>query len=115
MSKEIESLRTFDGDDSKVSDEMKSKIDSAIDTMLKKSHSRVTKLLTDHKDELDLLATSLLLKKTLFADEIKALIGDHQRSKNETIEGNIISNKNEGFTNAFDLMDTKNELNNNKM
>ena len=108
MSEEMNSLRTFDEDDVKQSDDLKSKIDSAIDSLLNESYSRVTKLLTEHKDELDLLATALLLKKTLYAEEIKTLIEEYT-SKNEANKEDLISTEKNGSENSFDVLATKNE------
>ena len=109
MSAEMNSLRTFDEDDTKQSDDLKAKIDSAIDSLLNESYSRVTKLLTEHKDELDLLATALLLKKTLYAEEIKTLIKDYT-SKNEVNKEDLILTEKNGSENSFDLLAAKNEV-----
>ena len=109
MSEEMNSLRTFDEDDIKQSDDLKAKIDSAIDSLLNESYSRVTKLLTEHKDELDLLATALLLKKTLYAEEIKTLIEDYT-SKNEANKDDLILTEKNGSENSFDLLTAKSEV-----
>ena len=109
MSEEMNSLRTFDEDDIKQSDDLKAKIDSAIDSLLNESYSRVTKLLTEHKDELDLLATALLLKKTLYAEEIKTLIEDYT-SKNEVNKEDLILTEKNGSENSFDLLTAKSEV-----
>ena len=109
MSEEMNSLRTFDEDDVKQSDDLKSKIDSAIDSLLNESYSRVTKLLTEHKNELDLLATALLLKKTLYAEEIKTLIEDYT-SKNEVNKEDLILTEKNGSENSFDLLAAKSEV-----
>ena len=69
-------LIVTDGDD-KISEELKSKVEKEITRILNDSYSRVLKTLTDHKQELDLVASELLLKKTLYGDEIKKLIDDH--------------------------------------
>ena len=69
-------LIVTDGDD-KISEELKSKVEKEITRILNDSYSRVLKTLTDHKQELDLIASELLLKKTPYGDEIKKLIDDH--------------------------------------
>lgn len=109
MSEEMNSLRAFDEDDVKQSDDLKAKIDSGIDSLLNESYSRVTKLLTEHKDELDLLATALLLKKTLYAEEIKTLIEDYT-SKNEANKDDVILTEKNGSENSFDLLAAKSEV-----
>ena len=109
MSEEMNSLRTFVEDDTKQSDELKAKIDSAIDSLLNESYSRVTKLLTEHKNELDLLATALLLKKTLYAEEIKTLIEEYT-SKNEANKEDLISTEKNGSENSFDVLAAKSEV-----
>ena len=77
MSNEMGSLRKFDLDECKQSENIRAKIDGAIDTLLNESYLRAKKILIEHQDELDFLATQLLLKKTLYADEIKELIEDY--------------------------------------
>ena len=109
MSDEMNSLRTFEEEDTKLSDDLKAKIDSAIDSLLNESYARVTKLLTEHKHELDLLATALLLKKTLYADEIKTLIEDYTSKNEENKEDQILAEKN-GSENSFDLLAAKSEV-----
>merc|ERR1719367_1035655 len=102
----MNSLRAFDEDNTKQSDELKTKIDSSIDSLLNESYSRVSKLLTEHKDELDLLATALLLKKTLYAEEIKTLIEDYT-SKNEVNKEDLIVTEKNGSENSFDVLAAK--------
>ena len=109
MSDEMDSLRTFEEEDTKLSDDLKAKIDSAIDSLLNESYARVTKLLTEHKNELDLLATALLLKKTLYADEIKTLIEDYT-SKNEANKEDLNLAEKNGSENSFDLLAAKSEV-----
>ena len=109
MSEEMESLRSFDDEDSTKSDKVKSKIDCAIEALLNESRLRVTTLLTEHRDELDLLATSLLLKKTLFADDIRTLIEDHLSNGKTKTANESVPEKN-GSENAFDLLDAKNNV-----
>ena len=109
MSEEMESLRSFDDEDSTKSDKVKAKIDCAIEALLNESRLRVTTLLTEHRDELDLLATSLLLKKTLFADDIRTLIEDHLSNVKAKTGNESVPEKN-GSENAFDLLDAKNNV-----
>ena len=109
MSNEMGSLRTFDLDECKQSDTIRAKIDASIDTLLNESYSRAKKILTEHHDELDLLATSLLLKKTLYADEIKSLIEDYVSKKKSKTE-NVLSTEKNGSENSFDLLASKNEV-----
>ena len=109
MSDEMDSLRTFEEEDTKLSDDLKAKIDSAINSLLNESYARVTKLLTEHKNELDLLATALLLKKTLYADEIKTLIEDYT-SKNEANKEDLNLAEKNGSENSFDLLAAKSEV-----
>ena len=61
-------------DESRYSEEIKIKIESEINRMLQESYERVFKLLSAHKAELDLLSNALLMKKTLFGDDIRELI-----------------------------------------
>ena len=63
MSNELGSLRAFHMDECQQSDNIRAKIDAAIDTLLNESYSRAKKILIEHQDELEFLATSLILKK----------------------------------------------------
>lgn len=76
MSKNI-GLRVDVGDENDMSEEYKSKWDAEISRLLSESYSRVLNILTEHKEELDLIASELKAKKTLYRDEIKKLIEDH--------------------------------------
>ena len=109
MSNEMGSLRAFHMDECQQSDNIRAKIDAAIDTLLNESYSRARKILIEHQDELDFLATSLLLKKTLYADEIKTLIEDYISKKKSKTE-NVLSTEKNGSENSFDLLASKNEV-----
>ena len=98
-------LRVINGDEEMVSDELKSRLDSEIDRVLKESHTRVMKILTDHRDELDIIAKALLLKKTLFAEEIKSLIGDHLSESK--ISSKDTKENNNGSEKSFELLEEK--------
>ena len=98
-------LRVINGDEEMVSDELKSRLDSEIDRVLKESHTRVMKILTDHRDELDIIAKALLLKKTLFAEEIKSLIGDHLSESK--ISSKDTKANNNGSEKSFELLEEK--------
>ena len=109
MSNEMGSLRAFHMDECQQSDNIRAKIDAAIDTLLNESYSRAEKILIEHEDELDFLATSLLLKKTLYADEIKTLIEDYLAQKKSKTE-NVLSTEKNGSENSFDMLASKNEV-----
>ena len=73
MSKEI-GFRVYHGSEFGLSDDLKKKIESEVDSLLKHSYERVKSLLCQHKSELDLIANALLLKKTLYGDDVQELI-----------------------------------------
>ena len=73
MSEEV-GLRVLRVYDSDISEEDKSKMNAEITKLLDESYARVMKLLVDHQSELEQIATALLIKKTLYADELKSLI-----------------------------------------
>ena len=100
------SLRVYEGNEAKESEEVRSNLNAEINGLLNESYSRVTKILTEHNEELDLIATALLLKKTLFADEIKNLIEDHT-SKIKIVgeNNNMDSKENDNSEQTFDLLD----------
>ena len=67
-------LRVFRNDEKGLSDELRRKIESEIDLILQESYTRVMSLLSEHKAELDLISNALLLKKTLYGDDVRELI-----------------------------------------
>ena len=67
-------LVSIGGDENKCSVEVISKADAEVSRIINESHSRALKILAEHKKELDLVASELLVKKTLYGDEIKSLI-----------------------------------------
>ena len=86
-------LRVYEDNEDKESEEVKSNLNAEINRLLNESHDRVMNILTEHKEELDLIATALLLKKTLYADEIKSLIEDHISKIKIGVENNNIDIK----------------------
>merc|ERR1712224_163791 len=67
-------LRVYRNNESSLSDELRRKIESEIDLILQESYKRVMTLLSEHKAELDLISNALLLKKTLYGDDVRELI-----------------------------------------
>ena len=67
-------FRVYEKDDIGFSDNIRRKIESEIDLILQESYMRVMDLLSQHKAELDLISNALLMKKTLFGDDIRELI-----------------------------------------
>ena len=57
-----------------ISDKTAEMIDAEIKRLVNDAHTAATKLLTDHRDQLDLLANALLEFETLSGEEIKALL-----------------------------------------
>ena len=96
---DIVGLRTICNlDEAIVSDELKSRMDSEIDRLLEESHSRVVRTLTDHWEELVLIAKALMVKKTLFANEIQNMI--------ENMKNDLKAKKNENIPFDSDATDT---------
>ena len=59
------------------SEQGKLSITMEVDRILKESHTRATNILTEHREELDIISRALMLKKTLYAEEIELLIEDY--------------------------------------
>ena len=59
------------------SEQGKFNITEEIDSILKQSHIRAKAILNEHREELDIISRDLMLKKTLYAEEIKLLIEDY--------------------------------------
>ena len=59
-------------------------IDAEIKRLVNDAHAAATKILTDHRDQLDLLANALLEYETLSGDEIKALLDGKKPERPDT-------------------------------
>ena len=53
------------------SEQGKLRIGMEVDKILEDSHTRVTNILNEHREELDMISAALMIKKTLFAAERK--------------------------------------------
>ena len=88
------------------SEQGKLSITTEVDRMLKESHTRVTDILTEHKEELDMISAALMLKKTLYAEEIKGLIEDYHSKQAALTKKNISATEdNSSNENKFVLLD----------
>lgn len=68
------------------SEETAKMIDSEINKILKNCMDEVSELISEHKDQLDLIASALLEKETLDDNDIRSLIGlDHIEHKNSDL------------------------------
>ena len=88
-------FRVYQSGEVGFSDDIKKKIEAEIDSLLQESYKRVMSLLSKHRPELDLIADALLLKKTLYGDDVKELIEESLSTVSETI-----SNKNKKPVNS---------------
>ena len=59
------------------SEQGKFNITEEIDSILKQSHIRAKAILNEHREELEIISRALMLKKTLYAEEIELLIEDY--------------------------------------
>ena len=88
------------------SEQGKLSITTEVDKILKESHTRATNILTEHREELDMISAALMLKKTLYAADIKELIKDHQSEQVALTKKNIsASEDNSSNGNKFVLVD----------
>ena len=88
------------------SEQGKLSITMEVDRILKESHTRATNILTEHREELDIISRALMLKKTLYAEEIKELIEDYQSKQVALTKKNIsASEDNSSNENKFVLVD----------
>jgi len=71
------------------SNETNKLIDAEIRDLVEGAHSRATQLLTDHEDQLQLLAQALLEYETLTGDEIKQLLEDGRIDRPDQPSGPI--------------------------
>ena len=88
------------------SEQGKLSIGLEVDRILKESHTRATNILTEHREELDMISAALMLKKTLYAAEIKELIEDYQSKQVALTKKNISATEdNSSNENKFVLVD----------
>ena len=88
------------------SEQGKLSIGLEVDRILTESHTRVTNILTEHREELDMISAALMLKKTLYAAEIKELIEDHQSKQKALTKKNVSATEdNSSNENKFVLVD----------
>ena len=93
----------YDGNES---EQGKLRIGMEVDNILEESHTRVTNILNEHREELDIISAALMLKKTLYAAEIKELIEDHQSNKMALTKKNVSATEdNSSNENKFVLVD----------
>ena len=57
------------------------RIDQEVQQIMDECYERTIKLLTDHRDKLDLLAETLFEKETMYAEEIYELLGIEPRAQ----------------------------------
>ena len=88
------------------SEQGKLSISMEIDRILKESHTRVTSILTEHREELDIISAALMLKKTLYSAEIKELIEDYESKQVALTKKNTSATEdNSSNENKFVLVD----------
>lgn len=86
-----------------ISDETAKAVDEEVFRIVDDAHKRATKILTDHKHELEILGQGLLEYETLTGDEIKALLngepinpGFHGRSNDDKPRSSVPETEEEG-------------------
>ena len=62
------------------SEETARRIDAAVESILGQARQRCSDILSQHRDQLDLLATTLIEKETLCDEEIRQLLGFDSRN-----------------------------------
>ena len=67
-----------------LSDKTAELIDSEIKRLVNEAHAAATRILTDHREQLELLANALLEFETLSGDEIKALLNGEKIERPDT-------------------------------
>ena len=69
------------GFNKKYSQRTSERIDDAVSQIVKRNYERTKKLLMDHKDELEIMAETLLEKEVLDHNDLRDLLGDHPEGK----------------------------------
>ena len=72
-----------------MADETNRLIDAEIKALVEGAHQRATHILTEHQEQLHLLAQALLEYETLTGDEIKALLEDGKIDRPEQPTGPV--------------------------
>jgi cell division protease FtsH len=63
------------GSSREYSDETARAIDAEVTRLMNEAHDRVTKILSDKREQLELLTQTLLTKETVLGDEVRELVG----------------------------------------
>ena len=88
------------------SEQGKLSITMEVDRILKESHTRATNILTEHREELDIISAALMLKKTLYSAEVKELIEDYESKQVALTKKNTSATEdNSSNENNFVLVD----------
>lgn len=69
------------GFNKKYSERTAERIDDAVNEIIRKNYERTKQLLTEHKDQLEKMAKTLLDKEVLDHNDLKELLGDHPEGK----------------------------------
>ena len=69
------------GFNKKYSERTSERIDQAVSEIIRQNYERTKKLLTEHKDELEKMAKTLLKKEVLDHNDLKELLGAHPEGK----------------------------------
>ena len=75
------------------SEETAKLIDEEISTIIKECYDETTQILKEHREQLDLLAETLVVKETLDDLEIRTLLGIGYKNKNIVIEQEVKNNQ----------------------
>lgn len=69
------------GFNKKYSEHTSERIDEAVKAIIQRNYQRTKELLTEHKEELEKMAETLLRKEVLDHNDLKSLLGDHPKGK----------------------------------
>ncbi len=69
------------GFNKKYSENTAQRIDEAVKAIIEKNYERTKKLLTEHREELETMAETLLQKEVLDHNDLKSLLGAHPKGK----------------------------------
>ena len=74
------------GEDRNYSDHMAQEIDRTVSRIVAEAFDKVTKILTEHRDQLDLVSKTLLEREIIDADEFAVLLGEKPETPKEEAE-----------------------------
>jgi len=113
MSPKVGKIYYRSEDISKLSPVLQNLIDEEVKRLLDESYQRARSIIEEHKQEMDLLATTLLSQETLSGNQIKELLHWNENQAREPLDFIMMNNNNNNTNNNNNNTNNNNNNNNN--